>query len=60
MNYQLHAQVENIVSLETFIPKEAKTSVCGSADELRHLVSNNLVTGWLASRKIPHTAYAFT
>ncbi|XP_026454666.1 uncharacterized protein LOC113355904 isoform X1 [Papaver somniferum] len=58
MDYQLHAQVENIVSLETFIPKEAKTSVCNNA-KLKHLYDNNLIAGWLTLRR-KRIAYAFS
>ncbi|XP_026380603.1 uncharacterized protein LOC113275339 [Papaver somniferum] len=59
MDYQLHAKVENIISLNTFIPKDSKISEVDCVDELKHLVDNNLATGWLISGRNKHTYYVF-
>ncbi|XP_026386885.1 uncharacterized protein LOC113282154 [Papaver somniferum] len=47
MDYQLHAQVENILSLKTFIPKGAETRKFDCADDLLDSIRNNLPAGWL-------------
>ncbi|XP_026441898.1 uncharacterized protein LOC113341085 [Papaver somniferum] len=56
MDYQLRSQVENIVSLKTLIPKEAKISESDCADVI-HPLDNSLATGWLTTGRTGPVRY---
>ncbi|XP_026403625.1 uncharacterized protein LOC113298941 [Papaver somniferum] len=59
MDYQLHAQVENLVSLTTFVPKGAKTSNCDCTEDLQRVVVGNLLAGLVFTGRKPFKSYAF-
>ncbi|XP_026433658.1 uncharacterized protein LOC113331114 [Papaver somniferum] len=59
MDYQLHAQVENLVSMKTFIPKGAKTSQYDCFEDLQHAVRGNIPAGWVVTGRESLNCYAF-
>lgn len=46
LNYQLDAQVENFLSLKSFIP-EGEVSIINSTDGLKQLMLDKLPAGWV-------------
>ncbi|RZC51145.1 hypothetical protein C5167_019567 [Papaver somniferum] len=56
MDYQLHAQVENILSLKSFIPQGGVTSVYEGTGEFQEYLKSNTgksPAGWLKIPEIP-------
>ncbi|XP_026403429.1 uncharacterized protein LOC113298808 [Papaver somniferum] len=58
-DYQLHAQVENLVSMKTFIPKGAKTSKYDSFEDFQHAIKGNPPAGCVDMGRESLNCYAF-
>ncbi|RZC73016.1 hypothetical protein C5167_048496 [Papaver somniferum] len=54
IDYQLHAQVENIISVKTFIPKGGEVGEFDNYEEFQQFLTDKQPVGWVATgRKSP-------